>query len=88
MAAYYGDSSALVKRYVQEAGSAWMTELTLSSAGNAIITALVSGPEIVAALTRRRRTGLNVTTYAAMTPSSWPAHLLPATGLLPAVYPR
>jgi predicted nucleic acid-binding protein len=57
MAAFYADSSALVKRYVREAGSSWVTAFTLPSAGNVIITALVSGPEIVAALARRVRTG-------------------------------
>src|SRR5688572_18206761 len=57
MAAYYADSSALVKRYVEELGSSWMAALTRPSAGNTIVTALVSGPEIVAALARQVRTG-------------------------------
>ena len=57
MAAYFADSSAPVKRYVREAGSAWMMALTHPSAGNAVFAALVTGAEIVAALVRRARTG-------------------------------
>lgn len=57
MAAYYGDSSALTKRYVREIGSAWVIALTDPAAGHRIYTALVSGAEIVAALTRRTRIG-------------------------------
>ena len=57
MTVLYADSSALVKRYVQETGSSWIEAITQPSAGNVIITALVSGPEIAAALARRMRTG-------------------------------
>lgn len=57
MAARYGDSSALVKLYVQETGSAWVTGLFDPVAANAIITALVTGAEIVSAIVRRSRMG-------------------------------
>ena len=57
MAAFYGDSSAIVKRYIQEVGSSWMIALTAPAAGHRIYTALVTGAEIVAAMTRRVRTG-------------------------------
>jgi predicted nucleic acid-binding protein len=57
MAAYYADGSALAKRYVREAGSAWMIALTSPAAANRIYTALVTGAEFVAALARRVRMG-------------------------------
>lgn len=58
MAAYYFDSSALVKRYAQETGTAWVLSLTDPQAGHEIFTALVSGAEIVAAIARRARMAL------------------------------
>lgn len=58
MPAYYGDSSALVKRYIQEMGSAWVISLSAPSSRNQIFTALASGVEIVAAISRRARTGM------------------------------
>ncbi len=57
MAVYYGDSSALAKRYIREVGSAWIITLTEPAARNRIYTAQVTGVEIVAALSRRVRTG-------------------------------
>ena len=62
MALYFLDSSAIVKRYHKdEVGSAWLTELILSIAPtilrNSLHIALVSGVEVVAALTRRQRMG-------------------------------
>ncbi|MGD9890941.1 MAG: type II toxin-antitoxin system VapC family toxin [Dehalococcoidia bacterium] len=57
MAAFYGDSSALVKQYIREVGSARIIELTAPAAGNRIYTALVTGAEIVAAVARRLRAG-------------------------------
>ncbi len=57
MAAYYFDSSALVKRYAQEVGSLWVGNLIDPQAGNEIFIALVTGAEIVAAITRRTRMG-------------------------------
>ena len=58
MPSYYFDSSALVKYYVQETGTGWVQTLIAAKSGNEILTALVTGAEIVAALTRRVRTGL------------------------------
>jgi hypothetical protein len=55
MAAYYFDSSALVKRYAQEVGSSWVNSLTDLQSGNNIFTALVTGAEIVAAIARKAR---------------------------------
>ena len=58
MPSYYFDSSALVKYYVQETGTAWVQTLIAPNVGNETLTAIVTGPEIVAALTCRVRTGL------------------------------
>jgi predicted nucleic acid-binding protein len=47
------DSSALAKRYVQESGSARVDELLLSASSLGI--SMISVPEVVSALCRRRR---------------------------------
>ncbi len=55
MAAYYADTSVLVKRHVSEIGSAWVRALTNPASANVIITAQVSLAEIYSALNRRVR---------------------------------
>lgn len=55
MAIYYADSSALVKRHVIEAGTAWMQALCLPENNNVIITARLSMVEVYSALNRRVR---------------------------------
>ncbi len=57
MSDYYLDSSALVKRYVAEAGTEWVTGLCAVEAGHNIYTVRISAAEIVAALFRRSRIG-------------------------------
>ena len=57
MGAYYGDSSALVKRYANETGSLWIRSLTDPQAGNDIFTAHITGIEVVAAIARKTRRG-------------------------------
>jgi predicted nucleic acid-binding protein len=52
---YFLDSSALVKRYVVEPGTAWVQKLFLPSNNNRISAALISGAEVVAAVARRHR---------------------------------
>lgn len=52
---YYVDSSVLVKRHVQETGSAWFRALCAPNAGNVIITTRLSMAEVYSALNRRRR---------------------------------
>jgi predicted nucleic acid-binding protein len=54
---YYLDSSALVKRYVAETGTAWVSSLYVVSGGHTLYTVRITGAEIVAALFRRARTG-------------------------------
>ena len=55
MAAYFFDSSALVKRYAKEVGTSWVFSLVRRSAGNHLYIARVTGVELVSALTRRER---------------------------------
>lgn len=53
MAIYFVDSSALVKRYVGEAGSTWILELFDPALDNEIFVAAITGVEIIAAIIRR-----------------------------------
>jgi predicted nucleic acid-binding protein len=53
--AYFVDSSALVKRYVQEDGTAWVRRLTRRSAGRRIYLARITPVEVTAAVARRRK---------------------------------
>lgn len=57
MAVYYLDTSALVKRYAQERGTDWVLRLTDAAAGHDLYTVRVTGPEMIAALFRKARTG-------------------------------
>lgn len=56
MAVYYLDSSALVKRYVGEVGTAWVLELSDPTVGNDLYIVRITGPELIAALFRKVRT--------------------------------
>ncbi|NJK68579.1 MAG: type II toxin-antitoxin system VapC family toxin [Microcoleus sp. CSU_2_2] len=55
MAFYYLDSSALVKRYIGETGSAWVLSLFDPRLNNDVLIAAITGVEIIAAITRRAR---------------------------------
>ena len=57
MAAFYCDSSALVKCYRQERGTAWMRQLTAPVSDSVIYVAQIAGVEVVAAITRQQRGG-------------------------------
>jgi len=57
MPCYYFDSSALVKRYVNEAGSAWVQNITAPRANNQILTAEITIIEVTSALFRKERDG-------------------------------
>jgi hypothetical protein len=54
---YFLDTSALVKRYVQETGTGWLQALTDPAAGHAHFIARITQAETVAAITRRERGG-------------------------------
>jgi predicted nucleic acid-binding protein len=55
VAAYFFDTSALVKRYSRETGTAWMLGLFRRAAGHRLYVARITGVEAAAALTRKRR---------------------------------
>ncbi len=57
MSVCFLDSSALVKRYVAETGSAWMTEVVSPAAGNHLVIARAAWVEVLSALSRRQREG-------------------------------
>ena len=57
MAVYYLDTSALVKRYVQETGSRWVLEIANDHAGNDLYVSRITGPEMISALFRKVRNG-------------------------------
>jgi predicted nucleic acid-binding protein len=57
VAAYFLDASALVKRYVMETGTLWVTGLLDPAARNRLYIARITGAEVTAALTRRERGG-------------------------------
>ncbi|MEH2375515.1 type II toxin-antitoxin system VapC family toxin [Nostoc sp.] len=57
MAIYFIDSSALVKRYISETGSAWVLGLFDPTLNNEVFIAAITSVEIIAAITRRSRGG-------------------------------
>ena len=57
MAIYFFDTSALVKRYVNETGTGWVTAIVDPAAGNELWLARVTGVEVVSAIARRQRGG-------------------------------
>jgi len=61
VAVYYLDTSALVKRYAHEQGSAWLLALTDPGQRHDLYTVRLTAPELVAALFRKARTG-NIST--------------------------
>lgn len=54
MPAYFVDSSALVKRYVQEVGTRWVRNLTRRNTPNDIYLARITAVEVTSAVARRR----------------------------------
>jgi uncharacterized protein len=54
MAVYFLDSSALVKRHVDETGSAWVCSLTSLKAAHTLYIARITAVEITSAITRRQ----------------------------------
>ncbi len=55
MAICYFDSSAVVKRYAQETGTAWVISILDPAAGNTIYLARISAVEVISAFARRQR---------------------------------
>lgn len=57
MAAFFVDSSALVKRYVTERGSNWVKQSVVPPSGNRVYVSRATSVEIVAAIARRAKGG-------------------------------
>jgi uncharacterized protein len=57
MAVYFIDTSGIVKRYVQETGSAWVQGVAASASGNLIYLARITAVEVASAVARRQRGG-------------------------------
>jgi uncharacterized protein len=57
MGVFFFDSSALVKRHINEAGSAWVRSLTRVKAGHMLYIARITAVEITSAITRRQAGG-------------------------------
>ncbi|ODT99178.1 MAG: hypothetical protein ABS79_04830 [Planctomycetes bacterium SCN 63-9] len=57
MSVYFLDTSTLVKRNVQETGTAWVRDLTHSGSPHDLYIARISVVELVAAISRRERGG-------------------------------
>jgi uncharacterized protein len=55
VAALFLDPSALVKRYIAEAGSQWVRRQTALRSGNEIFLSALAGPEVTASLARAVR---------------------------------
>lgn len=57
MAAFLFDSSALVKRYLDEVGSEWVRRILHPASGHDVAVAQTTPVELVAAISRRQRSG-------------------------------
>jgi uncharacterized protein len=57
VAAYFLDTSAVLKRYVQETGTAWVQTLASPTARHSLFLVRITLAEAVAAITRRERGG-------------------------------
>ena len=57
MPIYLFDSSAILKRYLREVGTAWVDALVDPASGNAIYLVRIAGAEVVAAVARKQRGG-------------------------------
>ncbi len=57
MSTYYFDTSALIKRYVQEPGTDWIMSLTEQTDEDELFTSHLTGPEIIATFFRKARGG-------------------------------
>lgn len=76
MPAYFFDSSAIVKRYVNEHGSAWVAATTNSANGAYVYVAAITGVEVVAAFARKRKGNLINPSLAAAVVSKFHDHFV------------
>jgi predicted nucleic acid-binding protein len=72
---YFVDSSALVKRYVQEAGTSWVRRLTRHALSKHIYLARITVVEVTSAIARRRKAGTVAPPRASLLLSRFRKHL-------------
>jgi predicted nucleic acid-binding protein len=72
---YFVDSSALVKRYVQEAGTSWVRRLTRQAFSKHIYLARITVVEVTSAIARRRKAGTIPPPRASLLLSRFRKHL-------------
>lgn len=76
MTAYFFDSSAIVKRYVNEQGSEWVAATTNPASGAYVYMASITGVEVVAAFARKRKGNLINPSVAAAVVSKFHDHFV------------
>jgi hypothetical protein len=54
---YFFDSSALIKHYVIEQGTNWVSSLMVRGVGHTLLIAQITSVELVSGIERRRRDG-------------------------------
>lgn len=74
MTTYYLDTSALIKRYVQEVGTAWIRSLVAPTADHTLLTARTTMVEVYSALARRSREGSVPAADCAIAAQAFAAH--------------
>ena len=57
MSLYFFDSSAIIKRYVAETGTAWLLDIIDLATNNRLYLARITFVEVISALTRRAHSG-------------------------------
>lgn len=60
MSIFFLDSSAVVKRYLPEVGTAWIRNLTDPASGHTILVAQITRVEVAAALAARHRASMGI----------------------------
>ena len=76
MTTYFLDSSALIKRYVQERGSGWIRSLASPAAGHTWLLARATMVEVYSAVARRAREGSVPAADCALAAEAFTAHAL------------
>jgi uncharacterized protein len=72
MADYFLDTSALVKRHVNEVGTAWVRSLTRPKTAHTFYIARITAVEVYAAITRRQHGGyLSTAQASAISTGTW-----------------
>ena len=74
-AAYFVDSSALVKRYVQETGTSWVRRITRRRPSTVIYIAHITAVEVTSAVARRRKGRTLIATQASSIVRRFRQHL-------------